>query len=81
MWVTQGSRVFDEPQPVFYQFVRLKNEFVRLVMLPEIGGRIFIGQDKTNHDSCFFCCQDVMKPALVGLASPLISGGDVWFGE
>jgi tetratricopeptide (TPR) repeat protein len=69
------DKVFDEPTPVTYQSVRLENEFVRLVMLPEIGGRIFIGQDKTNRDYDFFYRQDVIKPALVGLAGPWISGG------
>ncbi|MGL5019137.1 MAG: DUF5107 domain-containing protein [Luteolibacter sp.] len=69
------DKVFDEPQPVSYQSVRLENEFVRLVLLPEIGGRIFIGQDKTNNDYDFFYRQDVIKPALVGLAGPWISGG------
>ena len=40
------DKVFDEPVPVNYQSVLLENESVRLVMLPEIGGRIFIGQDE-----------------------------------
>lgn len=69
------DKVFDEPVPVTYQSALLENEFVRLVMLPEIGGRIFIGQDKTNHDYDFFYRQDVIKPALVGLAGPWVSGG------
>ena len=69
------DKVYDEPRDVSYQSVRLENEFVRLVMLPEIGGRIFIGQDKTNKDYDFFYRQDVIKPALVGLAGPWISGG------
>ncbi|WP_075090961.1 DUF5107 domain-containing protein [Haloferula sp. BvORR071] len=69
------DKVFDEPVPVSYQSVRLENDFVRLVMLPEIGGRIFIGQDKSNADYDFFYRQDVIKPALVGLAGPWISGG------
>lgn len=69
------DKVFDEPQPVTYQSALLENEWVRLVMLPEIGGRIFLGQDKTNHDYDFFYRQDVIKPALVGLAGPWISGG------
>lgn len=69
------DKVFDEPVPVSYQSARLENEFVRLVMLPEIGGRIFIGQDKCNNDYDFFYRQDVIKPALVGLAGPWISGG------
>ncbi len=69
------DKVFDEPGPVSYQSARLENEFVRLVMLPEIGGRILLGQDKTNEDYDFFYRQDVIKPALVGLAGPWISGG------
>jgi tetratricopeptide (TPR) repeat protein len=65
----------EPPKPVDYQAAMLENEFVRLVMLPEIGGRIFLGQDKTNRDYDFFYRQDVIKPALVGLAGPWISGG------
>jgi len=69
------DKVFDEPRDVSWQSVRLENEFVRLSILPEIGGRIFLGQDKTNHDYDFFYRQHVIKPALVGLAGPWISGG------
>ncbi len=69
------DKVYDEPVPVDYQSATLENEYVRLVMLPEIGGRIFIGQDKKNGDYDFFYRQDVIKPALVGLAGPWISGG------
>jgi tetratricopeptide (TPR) repeat protein len=65
----------DPPVPVDYVAARLENEFVRLVLLPEIGGRIFLGQDKANRDYDFFYRQDVIKPALVGLAGPWISGG------
>jgi tetratricopeptide (TPR) repeat protein len=69
------DKVYDDAQPVTYRSVRLENEYVRLVLLPEIGGRIFIGQDKTNANYDFFYRQDVIKPALVGLAGPWISGG------
>lgn len=65
----------EPPNPVQYRVARLENEFVRLEMLPEIGGRIFVGQDKSNDDYDFFYRQDVIKPALVGLAGPWISGG------
>ena len=44
------------------------------MILPEIGGRIHVGQDKTNGYD-FFYRQNVIKPALVGLAGPWISGG------
>lgn len=69
------DKVHDEAVPVNYRSVRLENDLVKLVMLPEIGGRIFIGQDKLNADYDFFYRQDVIKPALVGLAGPWISGG------
>jgi tetratricopeptide (TPR) repeat protein len=65
----------DPPVEKTYQAAHLENEYVRLVILPEIGGRIFLGQDKTNADYDFFYRQDVIKPALVGLAGPWISGG------
>lgn len=69
------DKVFDSPEPRIFDSVLLENEFVRLVLLPEIGGRIFRGQDKSNHGYDFFYRQDVIKPALVGLAGPWISGG------
>jgi tetratricopeptide (TPR) repeat protein len=69
------DKVFDTPEPVAYDLVDLENDYVRLTLMPEIGGRIFLGQDKTNQDYDFFYRQDVIKPALVGLAGPWISGG------
>jgi len=71
------DKVLQDEPPVEtnYQAARLENEYVRLVLLPEIGGRIFLGQDKVNNDYDFFYRQDVIKPALVGLAGPWISGG------
>ncbi len=69
------DKVYDEPRPVTYRSAHLENEYVRLVMLPEIGGRILSGQDKANRDYDFFYRQDVIKPALVALAGPWISGG------
>jgi tetratricopeptide (TPR) repeat protein len=69
------DRVCDEPRPVTYRAAHLENEYVRLTLLPEIGGRLLTAQDKSNCDYDFFYRQDVIKPALVGLAGPWISGG------
>lgn len=68
------DRVSDERKDQPYRAVFLENEFIRLMVLPEIGGRIHIGQDKTNNYD-FFYHQHVIKPALVGLLGPWISGG------
>lgn len=57
-----------------WQAVHLENEYLRLVVLPELGGRVHIAIDKTTGRD-FFYRNDVIKPALVGLAGPWISGG------
>jgi tetratricopeptide (TPR) repeat protein len=69
------DKVNNHHENVEYDSVLLENDFVRLLMLPEIGGRIFEAQDKTNNNYNFFYQQKVIKPALVGLAGPWISGG------
>ena len=83
--VYQGSsgRVYPLPmtdsishdkRPRAWRAVHLENSYVRLMLLPEIGGRIHIGYDKVaGYD--FFYRNNVIKPALVGLAGPWISGG------
>ena len=68
------DRVSNEKTEKTYQAVFLENEYIRLMILPEIGGRIHVGQDKTNGYD-FFYRQNVIKPALVGLLGPWISGG------
>ena len=68
------DRIDTEPQDVSWKAVHLENEFVRFMVLPEIGGRIHVGLDKLNQYD-FFYRQNVIKPALVGLAGPWISGG------
>ena len=69
------DKVYDHKVDKEYEVAILENKFVKLVMLPEIGGRIFEAQDKTNNNYNFFYQQKVIKPALVGLAGPWISGG------
>ena len=68
------GRIRTEAEPRSWQAVHLENDFLRVMILPEIGGRIHVGLDKTNGYD-FFYRQNVIKPALVGLAGPWISGG------
>jgi len=66
--------ISTRPEPKQWEAIHLENEYLRLMIMPEIGGRIHIGFDKrTGYD--FFYRQNVIKPALVGLAGPWISGG------
>lgn len=57
-----------------WDVVHLENDWVELALMPELGGRIAWGLDKTR-DYDFFYRNHVIKPALVGLAGPWISGG------
>jgi tetratricopeptide (TPR) repeat protein len=68
------DRIDTEPSLHSWKAVHIENEGIRLMILPEIGGRIHVGYDKLNGYD-FFYRQNVIKPALVGLAGPWISGG------
>ncbi len=86
--VSQGAEGRVYPYPLYdtltgekadqrYRMVWLENEYLRIGLLPEIGGRIFEGVDKSNGYH-FFYRQHVIKPALIGLIGAWISGGVEW---
>ncbi|MFC5529197.1 DUF5107 domain-containing protein [Cohnella yongneupensis] len=68
------DKIMDDKHPQTYRMTILENEYVRIEMMPELGGRIYRALDKTN-DYDFVYYNRVIKPALVGLAGPWISGG------
>lgn len=68
------EKIYDEKQDIDYQAVFLENQFLKVMILPELGGRIQRAYDKTN-DYDFVYYNHVIKPALVGLTGPWISGG------
>lgn len=57
-----------------YEVVVLENEYLKIEILPEIGGRIYSALDKTTGYD-FFYKQHVIKPALIGVLGSWISGG------
>jgi tetratricopeptide (TPR) repeat protein len=68
------DRVSDAAVPTAWEAIHLENEHLRVMVLPAIGGRIHVVQDRhTGYD--LFYRQNVIKPALVGLLGPWISGG------
>jgi len=60
-----------------YTMVYLENEYVKIGILPEIGGKIFTAVDKTNGYD-FIYNQHVIKPALISLLGAWLSGGIEW---
>jgi len=55
----------------------LENEYIKLCLLPDIGGRLFYATDKTNNYEIFYR-QHVIKPANIGMLGAWISGGIEW---
>ena len=68
------DRIETVPTLQSWRAVHIENRYLRIMVLPQIGGRIHVGMDKLNGYD-FFYRQNVIKPALVGLAGPWISGG------
>jgi tetratricopeptide (TPR) repeat protein len=68
------DRIFDEKEDKAYTAIYLENRYLKIMILPEIGGRLQMALDKTNGYH-FIYYNRVIKPALVGLAGPWISGG------
>ena len=68
------DRVYDEKIDQNYNAVFLENRYLKIMLLPEIGGRVQMALDKTNNYH-FIYYNRVIKPALVGLTGPWISGG------
>lgn len=68
------DKIYDEKVMRKYRMVFLENDYVQLWIMPELGGRIQRALDKTNNYD-FVYYNQVVKPALVGLAGPWISGG------
>jgi tetratricopeptide (TPR) repeat protein len=68
------DKICDEPVDEIHPVVFLENEYLKLMVMPGFGGRIQYAYDKTN-DYPFIYHNRVIKPALVGLAGPWLSGG------
>ena len=60
-----------------YRALYLENDYLKVCVLPDIGGRLFYATDKTNGYEIFYR-QHVIKPANVGMLGAWISGGVEW---
>ena len=83
--VYQGSSGVVYPYPVIesmsdekvdkdYEAIWIENEYIKVMILPELGGRVQMAYDKIKQRH-FVYYNHVVKPALVGLTGPWISGG------
>ena len=68
------EKIEDEKKDRPYKALFIENEFIKVMILPELGGRIQMAYDKVKGRH-FVYYNQVIKPALVGLTGPWISGG------
>ncbi|MBI9101588.1 MAG: DUF5107 domain-containing protein [Spirochaetales bacterium] len=68
------DKIHDEKVDKEYEAVFLENEYLKIMVMPSLGGRVQMAYDKKN-DYHFVYYNQVIKPALVGLTGPWISGG------
>lgn len=68
------EKILDEKEDRPYNAVFLENEYLKIMLLPELGGRVHMAWDKVRERH-FVYYNQVIKPALVGLTGPWISGG------
>jgi tetratricopeptide (TPR) repeat protein len=68
------EKISDEKLDKEYLGLFIENQYLKIMILPELGGRIQMAYDKIK-DRHFVYYNQVIKPALVGLTGPWISGG------
>ena len=66
--------IIENPTEKAWTIITLENAYIKIGIMPEIGGRIFEAYDKTTGYN-FLYQQHVIKPAMIGVYGPWISGG------
>jgi len=68
-----SSEKFDK----VYKALILENEYIKLCVTPEIGGKLYYATDKTNGYN-FIYKNDVVRPSNIGMLGAWVSGGIEW---
>jgi len=68
------EHISDEKTDKEWDVIYIENSYIKIMVLPALGGRVQMAYDKI-HQRHFVYYNHVIKPALVGLAGPWISGG------
>ncbi len=68
------EKILDKKEDKEWNAIFLENKYLKIMILPELGGRVQMAYDKIKQRH-FVYYNQVIKPALVGLTGPWISGG------
>lgn len=60
-----------------HPMIHVENEFIDLAISPELGGRIYYADDKTNNYNYLYH-NHVVKPSLIGMLGNWVSGSLAW---
>lgn len=60
-----------------WKALMLENEYIKLCITPEIGGKLYYATDKTNGYN-FIYKNNVVKPSNIGMTGAWVSGGIEW---
>jgi tetratricopeptide (TPR) repeat protein len=72
-----NDMISNEKTDQSWRALILENEYIKLCVTPEIGGKLYYGTDKTNNYN-FIYKNDVVKPTNIGMTGAWVSGGIEW---
>ena len=64
----------DDRVPMTYHAIYLENQYLKITILPDLGGHVYSVYDKVNRREVFYR-DNVIKYGLVGVRGAWISGG------
>jgi tetratricopeptide (TPR) repeat protein len=69
--------IANEKEDQAWKALILENEYIKLCVTPEIGGKLYYVTDKTNGYN-FIYKNGVVKPSNIGMLGAWVSGGTEW---
>jgi len=70
-------KITDDYENKTYNGCFLENKYIKVLITPDIGGKLYGAVDKTDGYD-FIYWQPTVKPALISLTGPWVSGGIEW---
>lgn len=71
---TMQNKRANEKEEKAYDAVVLENEYLKIIVLPSLGGRVYSAVDKRNGQE-FLYTNRVIKPRMIGTRGAWFSGG------
>lgn len=69
--------ISDKKTEKAWKTVTLENEYIKLCVTPEIGGKLYYATDKSNGYN-FIYKNNVVRPSNIGMLGAWVSGGIEW---